>query len=253
MLVGGMPQEGEYDPLIGWFAREGIPRERLELHARCSTAAYLALHHRVDICLDTFPYTGGTTTSHALWMGVPTLTIAGHTPPGRQGAALLGHVGLEAFVAEDAADFARKGSSWAGDVTALAAVRAGLRERCEQSPIRKSDVIAAGLECAFRRCGNVGARPASGDHRRVKCLRLIDPFAQMTLAQPDVSRKEASGGKGAKAAIMQPYFPYVGYFQLIDAVDLFIVCDNIKYTKKGWINRATDCCRTAGTSCSHFR
>jgi hypothetical protein len=37
---------------------------------------------------------------------------------------------------------------------------------------------------------------------------------------------------------MQPYFlPYVGYFQLIRAVDLFIVYDNIKYTKKGWISR----------------
>src|SRR2546428_11706595 len=39
-------------------------------------------------------------------------------------------------------------------------------------------------------------------------------------------------------AIMQPYFlPYVGYFQLINAADLFIVYDNVKYTKKGWINR----------------
>jgi hypothetical protein len=37
---------------------------------------------------------------------------------------------------------------------------------------------------------------------------------------------------------MQPYFlPYIGYFQLIATVDLFIVYDNIKYTKKGWINR----------------
>lgn len=41
-----------------------------------------------------------------------------------------------------------------------------------------------------------------------------------------------------KLAIMQPYFfPYLGYFQLINAVDLFIVYDNIKYTKRGWINR----------------
>lgn len=44
--------------------------------------------------------------------------------------------------------------------------------------------------------------------------------------------------KGCKTAIMQPYFfPYIGYFQLIKATDLFIVYDNIKYTKKGWINR----------------
>lgn len=41
-----------------------------------------------------------------------------------------------------------------------------------------------------------------------------------------------------KIAIMQPYFlPYIGYFQLIQAVDQFIVYDNIQYTKKGWINR----------------
>ncbi len=41
-----------------------------------------------------------------------------------------------------------------------------------------------------------------------------------------------------RVAIMQPYFmPYIGYFQLIASVDLFVIYDNIKYTKKGWINR----------------
>jgi hypothetical protein len=41
-----------------------------------------------------------------------------------------------------------------------------------------------------------------------------------------------------KIAIMQPYFlPYIGYWQLIAAVDVFVLYDNIKYTKKGWINR----------------
>lgn len=41
-----------------------------------------------------------------------------------------------------------------------------------------------------------------------------------------------------KVAIMQPYFmPYIGYFQLINAVDIFVVYDNIEFSKKGWINR----------------
>lgn len=41
-----------------------------------------------------------------------------------------------------------------------------------------------------------------------------------------------------KLAIMQPYFlPYIGYYQLISAADVFVVYDNIKYTKRGWINR----------------
>lgn len=41
-----------------------------------------------------------------------------------------------------------------------------------------------------------------------------------------------------KLAIMQPYFfPYIGYFQLMNAVDEFVIYNNIKFTKKGWINR----------------
>lgn len=41
-----------------------------------------------------------------------------------------------------------------------------------------------------------------------------------------------------RVAIMQPYFlPYIGYFQLIQAADHFVIYDNIQYTKKGWINR----------------
>lgn len=39
-------------------------------------------------------------------------------------------------------------------------------------------------------------------------------------------------------AIMQPYiFPYIGYFQLINAVDKFIIYDDVNYINKGWINR----------------
>ena len=41
-----------------------------------------------------------------------------------------------------------------------------------------------------------------------------------------------------KAAIMQPYiFPYIGYFQLIDAVDTFVFYDDVNFIKRGWINR----------------
>lgn len=41
-----------------------------------------------------------------------------------------------------------------------------------------------------------------------------------------------------RLGIMQPYFfPYIGYFQLMNAVDEFVIYDNIEFTKKGWINR----------------
>ena len=39
-------------------------------------------------------------------------------------------------------------------------------------------------------------------------------------------------------AVMQPYlFPYIGYFQLLKAVDIFVVFDNVNFIKRGWINR----------------
>jgi hypothetical protein len=41
-----------------------------------------------------------------------------------------------------------------------------------------------------------------------------------------------------KVGIMQPYFfPYIGYYQLIQAVDKFILLDDVNFIKRGWINR----------------
>ncbi len=149
IVLGSIPQDG-YDTLIYWFSQEGIKRERLSFKPRCSIAEYLALHHQVDICLDTFPYNGGTTTCHAIWMGVPTLTIAGNTPASRQGATLLSHLGLEGFVAKNAEDFVRKGENWANDLEALARIRSGLRERFSESAMGQPELIARGLERALR-------------------------------------------------------------------------------------------------------
>ena len=150
MVLGGMSQDEQYDTLIEWFAQEGIARERLSFHPRTSMDAYLRLHHQVDICLNPFPYTGATTLCHALWMGVPTLTLTGKTIPSHGGASYLSHVGLEKFVAQDAADFVRKGLFWTGNLPALANLRADLRQRFKRSAVGQPAVAAAGLEQALR-------------------------------------------------------------------------------------------------------
>lgn len=150
MLVGGMPVDGNHDTLIEWFAQEGIDRERLDFHVRGAMAAYLEMHHLVDICLDTFPYNGGTTTFHALWMGVPTLNLAGATVAGRAGATILGNVGLDSFVANTKTDFVEIGRYWAEHLADLAAIRAGLRVRFERSATGQPKLIATALEGALR-------------------------------------------------------------------------------------------------------
>ena len=41
-----------------------------------------------------------------------------------------------------------------------------------------------------------------------------------------------------RIAVMQPYFlPYIGYWQLIRAVDTFVILDDVNYINRGWINR----------------
>lgn len=126
LLVGGLPEHGR-EGLTHWLAQEGIDPERVHYHERTGMAEYLALHNQVDICLDTFPYSGGTTTLHAMWMGVPTLTLAGETAAGRQTACILEHNALTQFIAHDANDFVAKGLAACRDLTALAALRAGMR------------------------------------------------------------------------------------------------------------------------------
>ena len=150
MVLGSMPSDGRNDALIEWFAREGVAAERLSFYSRRDTEAYLKLHYQVDLCLDTFPFAGLTTTYHALWMGVPTLTLAGQTVPGRSGAGVLGHLGLDAFVAHDAADFVTKGMSWAADPSGLAALRASLRGRFRESLVGQPATVVAGVAHALR-------------------------------------------------------------------------------------------------------
>jgi predicted O-linked N-acetylglucosamine transferase (SPINDLY family) len=150
LLLGGMHEEGHFSGLIDWFDQEGIPREQLSFFRRCGFDSFLRLHHQVDICLDTFPYGGGTTTCHALWMGVPTLTLAGQTMPSRVGACLQSHAGLAGFVSNSEADFVEKGLYWAGRLEELAAIRAELRERFKDSAMGQPFFIAASVEQALR-------------------------------------------------------------------------------------------------------
>jgi predicted O-linked N-acetylglucosamine transferase (SPINDLY family) len=151
MLIAGLAPGAENKKLIEQFAAGGIAIERLIFRERCDLKTYLALHHQVDMCLDTTPYTGGTTTIHALWMGIPTLTVAGPTPAARSGAAFLGDAGLFEFIATDVADFVKKGLYWAAHLAELAEVRAGLRARLEKSPIPQAELIGAAFIHALRR------------------------------------------------------------------------------------------------------
>jgi predicted O-linked N-acetylglucosamine transferase (SPINDLY family) len=150
MLIGAMPGDGSLGDLVEWFAEEGIVRDRLDFRSRGNVPVYLQQHYHVDICLDTFPFSGLTTALHSLWMGVPTLTLPGKTVPGRSGLTAMSHAGLQQFIATDPDDFVRRGVALAADIPALAALRAGMRERCKRSPMFRPPQVAESVSDALR-------------------------------------------------------------------------------------------------------
>ncbi len=127
----------------------GIDPDRIRLQGSMLRAGYLAAHAEVDLILDSFPYPGGTTTCEALWMGVPTLTLAGNTLLSRQGASLLSAAELKDWVANSAEDYIAKAIALAGDLPLLTSLRAGLREQVLASPLFDAQRFARNFESAL--------------------------------------------------------------------------------------------------------
>ncbi|SDH35064.1 tetratricopeptide repeat protein [Roseospirillum parvum] len=117
------------------FGLRGIDATRLDLLGKRPHAEFLAAYGRVDVALDTHPYSGGLTTLEALWMGVPVVTLPGPTFASRHSLSHLANAGLGHLAARDAEDFARIAADLVGDPAALAELRAGLRARLLASPL----------------------------------------------------------------------------------------------------------------------
>ena len=152
LKAGGFEDDGTRHRFARLFEAAGIAAERLDLLPLLSgLAEHLAAYHLLDLALDPFPYNGTTTTCEALWMGVPALTLAGRHHAGRVGASLLTGLGLDAFVAKDEADYVERAVRLAGDLPALAALRATLRGRLEQAPLCDAAGFTRAVEAAYRR------------------------------------------------------------------------------------------------------
>lgn len=138
------------DEVIEQFSHHGIAPSRLILEGPEVRANYFAAYNRVDIALDPFPYTGGTTTAEALWMGVPVLTMSGTHFLARQGVGLLMNAGLPDWIASDPVDYVDRAEAHASDIKALATLRAHLRAQVLTSPVFDASRFAMHFEEALR-------------------------------------------------------------------------------------------------------
>ena len=142
-------EPAQVERLTQRLQHHGIAPERATMHGLIHRKEYLAAHAEVDMILDTFPYPGGTTTCEALWMGVPTVTLAGDSLLARQGASLLTAAGLEEWVATSKEEYIAKAIALANDQSKLAALRAGLRQQVLASPLFDAPRFARNFEDAL--------------------------------------------------------------------------------------------------------
>ena len=147
---GGYP-DGMVEALGERLAAAGIDRARVRIDGKIADyAAHLQSYAEIDIALDPFPYNGGTTTVEALFMGVPVLVKSGDRYVAHMGESILHNAGLPEWIAPDEAGYATLGAQLAADRPALAALRAGLRQRMLASPLFDAPHFASNFEDALR-------------------------------------------------------------------------------------------------------
>ena len=130
----------------------GVSPERLIFAPKLPTSDHLARYRLADLVLDTSPFNGHTTTSDALWVGVPVITIIGQTFASRVAASLLTTVGLAELITTNLIGYSNLAISLAGDPTRLAMLKQKLSDSRLTTPLFDTVRYVRDLEAALLSC-----------------------------------------------------------------------------------------------------
>jgi predicted O-linked N-acetylglucosamine transferase (SPINDLY family) len=133
------------------YAREqGVEADRLVFAERVGPEEYLARQRCADLALDTFYFNGGTTTSDALWTGLPVITRLGATFSGRVGASLLNAIGLPDLVTRTSEEYEELAFRLATETGLLTSVKQRLERNRATTSLFDTELFARRLEAAYR-------------------------------------------------------------------------------------------------------
>ncbi|CAN5560995.1 tetratricopeptide repeat protein [soil metagenome] len=150
LLARGLGDSRTRERVLRTLAAAGIDSERVELLPAASLGEYLQRLGELDIALDPIPFSSGTTTCHALWMGVPVVSLAGQSSVARMGMSVLANAGLGELVAQTVDEYVAIAARLAADLDELAALRASMRERLLRSPLLDAIGYTRELESLYR-------------------------------------------------------------------------------------------------------
>ncbi len=144
-------ESSEQERIRTLFGTLGLNQNRLELAGHSPTIEdHLGAYKEIDIALDTFPYTGCTTTADALWMGVPVLTVCGNSMVSRQAAAVLAGAGYPEWICTNQSSLIEIAGQLLGDLKVLKKIRKEQRQTIQQSDLLNHKDLAVNLEESFR-------------------------------------------------------------------------------------------------------
>ena len=142
LVILGVPPGRAHDDL-----RRDLPEATIVPYV--SLQDYFGWYNKVDIALDTTPYSGGTTSCDALWMGVPVLTAPGQRPGSRSAASVLTTVGLSEWIASGPDDYVQRAVDLS-QKDLLENLRATLRPRLQASALMDEAGFTKDLENLYR-------------------------------------------------------------------------------------------------------
>ena len=141
------PTRERYEKL---FLANHISLERIDFISSSSFSDYLAGHANVDIVLDTFPWNGHTVSCHALWMGVPVVTLALDKRSSRMGLSILKTLGLDSCIAFNKEQYVNCARQLAEDRPQLETIRKNLRVRMRSSALCNGKQFTQDFETQLR-------------------------------------------------------------------------------------------------------
>jgi predicted O-linked N-acetylglucosamine transferase (SPINDLY family) len=131
--------------------KRGIASSRLVFANRLPLAEYIARYRLADLFLDTLPYNGHSTTSDALWSGLPVLTCVGKTFAGRVGASLLQAIDLPDLITQTPTQYEDLAVALATEPDRLRDIRRRLEANRLTTPLFDAQRFTRNLEAAYRR------------------------------------------------------------------------------------------------------
>jgi predicted O-linked N-acetylglucosamine transferase (SPINDLY family) len=137
--------------IVEEFKKNKINEDRLFLEVNSKRENFLLSYNNIDIALDAFPYSGGTTSFETAWMCVPLLTLAGEAFISRCGVSINKNLKQDDWIAKNVDDYINKAVEFSKDIEKLNLTRSYLRENSRKSVLFNSDIFADDLSNALRK------------------------------------------------------------------------------------------------------